>query len=141
MQEMAPVAICPKHNRHLSSSGHKPTVAQTSPAQQATKPPCLEDPRLAQHPHPNSTLTPALYMVSLKHERRQLLKAGRRAPGRMGNGDRDRRCEGLGWSTRRGMCVSDPEAGMKTLKVAPSLQTVWSAQRGYNLPETLQLYF
>lgn len=86
---MAAVAICPKHNRHLSSSGHKPTAAHTSPAQQATKPPCLEDPKLAQHPHPNSTLTTALYVVSLKREWRQLLKAGRRAPlqdGKWGQG-------------------------------------------------------
>ena len=44
-------------------------------------------------------------------------------------------------AARRGMCVSDPEAGMKILKIAPSPQTIWSAQRGYTLPETLQLYF
>ena len=59
----------------------------------------------------------------------------------MGNGDKDRRCEGLGWRSQEGNVCSDPEAGMKILKIAPSPQTIWSAQRGYTLPETLQLYF
>ena len=43
-------------------------------------------------------------------------------------------------AARRGMCVSDPEAGIKILKISPSPQTIWSAQRGYTLPETLQLH-
>lgn len=72
---------------------------------------------------PNSTsLTPRSSSLW-----KQLLKAGRRAPQGDGDGDRDRRCEGLGWCSQGGNRTRGHTLGVENLQGPPSSKAILGA--------------